>query len=253
MSKLKSHLGSLALIESSIWRVCMFDIAHRWQRWLSSVTSWWTVSRCHDRFRPLKGDGIAKEAFIAHWLHPAFAANVPSALPHQVCWAQSSGRNIHPSVVSDNLLMSSMRNFRLLRILSYRAPFMLSSSVCLEWALKFVWTGELSFISSAGTMGSLSPGWWGPEGAGGARGGWPEIGQQPLTKNKPLSDGENCWPFLSKMAPLFRGVCVCAYVFMCVCVREVLKSWEHCVKCFCCCCCFEHFGDFPSICDFLSA
>lgn len=43
-------------------------------------------------------------------------------------------------------------------------------------------------------MGSLSPGWWGPEGGGGsgARGGWPEIGQQPLTKNKPLSDGENC-------------------------------------------------------------
>lgn len=33
---------------------------------------------------------------------------------------------------------------------------------------------------------------WGPEGASGARGGWPEIGQQPLTKNKPLSDGENC-------------------------------------------------------------
>lgn len=45
-------------------------------------------------------------------------------------------------------------------------------------------------------MGSLSPGVvgarGGPEGAGGARGGWPEIGQQPLTKNKPLSDGENC-------------------------------------------------------------
>lgn len=74
-------------------------------------------------------------------------------------------------------------------------------------------------------MGSLSPGWWwwgtlGEEGvrggASGARGGWPEIGQQLLTKNKPLSDEENCWPFLRKMAPLFRGVCVRARLFTCV-------------------------------------
>lgn len=44
-------------------------------------------------------------------------------------------------------------------------------------------------------MGSLSQGWWWwglSWGVCGARGGWPEIGQQPRTKNKPLSDEENC-------------------------------------------------------------
>ncbi|KAK2833431.1 hypothetical protein Q5P01_017320 [Channa striata] len=45
----------------------------------------------------------------------------------------------------------------------------------------------------AGARGG--PGAAGVVGGGGrceAMGGWPEIGQQPLTKNKPLSDGENC-------------------------------------------------------------
>ena len=107
--------------------------------------------------------------------------------------------------------------------------------VCVEWALKFVWTGELSFISSAGTMGSLSPGWWGPEGGqrgpvepgeGGLRLGislWPRT--SPCLMERTADPSWVKWHLCFEVY-VFVPMCLC----VCVCVwgrgrrREVFEK-----------------------------